>query len=77
MGLDNTWKGQTPWELQVLLTKTEAGLCCGSMLAKQMGGKRFQGIQALGKPGLCSGQLAGDCCKAVPQSTGHFDCVEP
>ena len=27
------------------------------------GGKLFQGVQALGKSGLCSGQLAGDCCK--------------
>ena len=38
-----------------------------------MGGKLFQGVQALGKSGLCSGQLAGDCCKSVPQSTGHLN----
>ena len=29
--------------------KTKAGLSCVSMLAKQIGGKLFQGIQALGK----------------------------
>ena len=29
-----------------------------------MGGKLFQGVQALGKSGLCSRQLAGDCYKA-------------
>ena len=32
-----------------------------------MGGKLFQGVQALGKSGLCSGQLAGDCCEVVPR----------
>ena len=32
--------------------------------------KLFQGKHALGKSWLCSGQFAGDCCKAVPQSTG-------
>ena len=47
------------------------------MGAKQMGGKLFQGVQALGKSGLCSGQLAGDCCKAVPQSTGHLNAARP
>ena len=38
--------------------KTKARLCCGSMQAKQMGGKHFQGVQGLEKSGLCSGQLA-------------------
>ena len=38
---------ETTWELQVLLTKTKAGLCCGSMQAKQMGGKLFQGWESL------------------------------
>ena len=41
------------------------------MLAKQMGGKLFRSIQALGKTGLGPGQLAGDYCKEVPLSTGH------
>ena len=45
---------ETSWELQLLLTKTKAGLLYGSMLAKQMGGKLLQGIQAQRKSGLCS-----------------------
>ena len=65
------------WELQVLLTKTKAGLHCWSMYAKQMGGKLFQGIQAQGKLGLCSVQLAGDCCKVVPLCTGHLNRGRP
>ena len=28
--------------------------------------------RAIGKSGLCSRQLAGDCCLIVPQSTGQF-----
>ena len=38
-----------------------------------MGGKLFQGAQAMEKSGLCSGQLTGDCCNAVPQSAGHLN----
>ena len=38
-----------------------------------MGAKLFQGVQAMGKSGLCSRQLAGNCCKAVPQRTGHLN----
>ena len=30
-------------------------------------------VQALGKSGLCSRQLAGDCYKAAPQSSGHLN----
>ena len=37
----------------MLLTKTKARLRCGSIWTKQMGGKLFQGIQALGQCGLC------------------------
>ena len=37
-----------------------------------MGGKLFQGAQALGKSGQCSRQLAGECCKVVPQSNGQL-----
>ena len=33
-----------------------------------MGSKLFEGVQDLGKSGMCSGQLAVDCCKMVPQS---------
>ena len=58
------------WKLQVLLTKKQAALGCESMQAKQLGGKLFQGIQALGKSVMCSRQLAGDCYNAVPKSTG-------
>ena len=35
-----------------------------------MDGKLFQGVQVLGKSGLCDGQLADNCSKAVPHSTG-------
>ena len=42
-----------------------------------MGSKLFQGVQALGKSGLGSGQLVGDCCKAVPQCTGHLNGARP
>ena len=37
-----------------------------------MGDQLFQRAQALGKSGQCSRQLAGECCKAVPQSTGQL-----
>ena len=60
---------ETTWEIQVLPTKTTAGLRSESMYAKQMCGKLFQGVLALGKSGLCSRQLSGNCCKAVPRST--------
>ena len=42
-----------------------------------MGGKLFQGVHALEKPGLSSGQLAGDCYKAALQSTGHLNEAQP
>ena len=64
-GLDSTWMG--------LPRKTKAGLCCRSMSAKQLGGKLFQGVQALGKSGLCSRQLAGNCCKAVSRSSSRLN----
>ena len=56
---------------------TKAGLHCGSMWAKQMGGKLFQGVQALGKSGLCSRQFSGGCFKVVPQSTAHLNGGRP
>ena len=61
---------ETAWELLVQLTKTKAGLSCGSMLVKQMGGKLFQGEHALGKSGMCSGQLATKA--ATPFSLTHY-----
>ena len=64
---------ETASELLVLLTKTKAGHCCGRMKVKQMDNKLFQGIQSLEKSGLCSGQLAHDFCKGVPQNTGYFN----
>ena len=39
-----------------------------------MGGKLFQGVQALGKSELCS---AGDCCKAVSHNTGQLYGARP
>ena len=42
-----------------------------------MSSKLFQGVQTMGKSGLCSRQPAGDCCKAVPQSTGHLNGARP
>ena len=55
----------TAWELRVLLTKTKAGLRCRIIQAKKMGGKLFQGVQALGKSGLCFRQLAGNWIRAM------------
>ena len=43
-----------------------------------MGGKLFQGVQALRISGMRSGQLAGDSCKVVSHATGQLngpDCV--
>ena len=56
----------------MLLTKTKAWLVFGSMYAKQMEGKLFHGVRAQGKSRLSSRQLAGDCCKAIPQSANWF-----
>ena len=62
----------TAWELLVLLTKTNAGLHCGSLLAD---GETHlsQSMQAMGKSGLCSRLLACDHWKEVPQITGHLN----
>ena len=49
-----------------------AGLRCRSVTVKQMDGKRFQGVKALGKSGLCSRQLAVSHYKVVPQSAGRL-----
>ena len=44
----------------------------------QVGGcKLIQGIQALGKSGLCSRQLTGNYCKVVSQSTGKLNGAQP
>ena len=39
----------------------------------QMGGRLFQGVQVLGESGLRSGQLTGDCYKAVSKIFGHLN----
>ena len=67
-------------KLEQSLVEVKSGLDCGRIKAKQIGGKLSQGVQALGKHGLCSGHLARDCYKEDPLSTGHLngpDCVEP
>ena len=46
---------------------TKARLHYRSIQVKHMDGKLFQGVHALGKLGLWSGQLVGNCVKAVPQ----------
>ena len=53
-----------------LVTKTKAGLYCGSLIVKLLGSYTFSGIQVLEKSGLNFGQLAGNHCTLVPQSTG-------
>ena len=42
-----------------------------------MGGKLFQGVQALGKSRQHSGQLTGDSCKVAPRGTGHLNGTQP
>ena len=43
-------------------TEAGLGLYCSSMQVKQVVGKLFQGIQALGKSGLSSRRLVGNHC---------------
>ena len=53
--------------------QTKARLPYERIKAKKMGSNLFQGVQAQGKSGLSSAQLAGDLSQVVPQNTGHLN----
>ena len=53
--------------------QTKARLPYERIKAKKMGSNLFQGVQAQGKSGLCSAQLAGDLSQVVPQNTGPLN----
>ena len=53
--------------------QTKAGLPYERIKVKKLGSNLFQGIQAQGKSGLCSAQLAGDLSQVVPQNTGPLN----
>ena len=67
---------ETAWELQVLLTKKQSRVPLPEHVSQADCSQTLSSRTGSGKVWTCSRQLDGDCCKVVPQSTGHLNVAQ-